>query len=101
MEVMDWQSLTRLVLALIFVLCLIGIVATLVKQYGHKLTTGGQGARLGVLEWRQLDARHRLVLVRRDNREHLLILTQNSPPLVVESGIERVETSVTPLGPAR
>lgn len=77
------------ILALVFVLGLIGLCAWAYRRFaggmglGRRL--GGQG-RLDVVEVRPLDARRKLVLVRRDRTEHLLLLGPTSE-CVVESGI--------------
>ena len=47
---------------------------------------GADARRLDVIEARAIDARRRLVLVRRDGVEHLLLLTP-SGDTVVETGI--------------
>src|SRR3954467_13399153 len=47
---------------------------------------GGKGARLGISEYHEIDKDRRLVLVRRDDYEHL-ILIGGAQCLVVESGI--------------
>jgi flagellar protein FliO/FliZ len=60
------------------------------KRFG--LMGGLQGAigrkrRLGILESAALDGRHRVVLVRRDDVEHLLLVGPNTSQ-VIETGIE-------------
>lgn len=47
---------------------------------------GRRGQRLGISEYQELDQLRRLVLVRRDNVEHLLLIG-GPADLVVESGI--------------
>ena len=47
----------------------------------------GTDRRLAVVEVAPVDARHRLVLLRRDNTEHLVLLGTNGD-LLIESGIE-------------
>lgn len=47
----------------------------------------GQGGQIGIVESRMLDARRRLVLVRRGTVGHLMILGPNSET-VVETGID-------------
>jgi flagellar protein FliO/FliZ len=47
---------------------------------------GRRGSRLGISEYREIDKQRRLVLVRRDGVEHLLLIGGNDD-LVVESGI--------------
>lgn len=80
----------RFVLALAFVLGLIGIFGLLLRRFGPgaglALRRPGQQRRLGVVEVLSLDARRRLVLVRRDGVEHLLLLGQTGDQ-VVESRI--------------
>ncbi len=79
------------VLALLFVLGLIGALAWLVRRAG--LLPGIAGAmgrtspaRLGVRETISIDPRHRLVLVARDDVEHLLLIGP-SGDLVIERRI--------------
>jgi flagellar protein FliO/FliZ len=78
----------RFVLALAFVLALIGVLAWLARRFGFGQTPrlGGQARRLKIVESLPLDARRRLVLVRRDETEHLLLLG-GANELTVESGI--------------
>ncbi len=49
-------------------------------------TRGGRGTRLGINEFCEIDETRRLVLVRRDNVEHL-VLIGGPQDLVIESGI--------------
>jgi Flagellar biosynthesis protein, FliO len=61
---------------------------------------GRRGQRLGVSEYYELDKTRRLVLVRRDNVEHL-ILIGGPEDLMVESGItvSSVAASYAPISP--
>lgn len=107
---MDTAELLRLVAALVFTLALIGGCAFVARRLFCRLPgLGGKGnaaARLGVVEWRPLDGRHQLFLVRRDDVEHLVILSPHGAPVVVEHGIKRrevaptVSSPLTPSGPA-
>ncbi len=86
---MDFDGYLRFVLALIFVIGLIGLFALLLRRYGPGMTgmvprRKGQGRRLQIIEIAVLDARRRLVLVKRDEREHLILLGANTE-VVVES----------------
>ncbi len=86
---MESDSYIRFVLVLVFVLALIGLLTWLVRRFGlaGRMPTGGkQGRRLDVVEVAPLDSRHRLVLIRRDQTEHLVLLGTNAD-VVVESGI--------------
>lgn len=81
----------QFVLALAFVLALILAAAWAFRKFGRggikapRRGLGGQ-RRLGVVEAIAVDTRRRLVLVRRDNREHLLLLGPQGET-VVETGI--------------
>ena len=84
---MDVVSGLRFVLALLVVLGLIAALAWILRRYGAgRVTLGASKGRLGVVEAAQIDAKRRLVLVRRDGTEHLLLLSPTSET-VVETGI--------------
>lgn len=88
---MEYTDYFRFLLALVFVLALIGVLALFARRAGfgypahltRKLTT----KRIQVVETAPIDGRRRLVLVRRDDVEHLLILGQNSET-VIETDIK-------------
>ncbi len=89
---MELDVYLRFLLALIFVLGLIGALTLLARRLGfggRMIVQAGQRQRLSVTEVRPLDSRHKLVLVKRDGTEHLLLMgpTDN---LVIESGIQPV-----------
>ena len=82
-------DLVKAALALLFVLGLIGGLAWGLKRAGAlpglaRARAGGKTRRLELSETLPLDGRYRLALVRRDGREHLLLLGPNEG-LVVES----------------
>ena len=79
-------DLIRLAATLVFVLALIGLVAWLMRRFGPAMRMGRTG-RLGVIETIALDNRRRLVLIRRDQVEHLVLLG-GTGDLVIETGIE-------------
>lgn len=84
---MELTDYIQYVVALGFVLALIGILFWALKKFrGSSLATGPGGRRLDVLEGAVIDSKRRLVLVRRDNVEHLLLIGA-SHDLVVETGI--------------
>jgi len=80
------------VLALVIVLGLIGLAAWLVRKFGgNSLGSGaarGRMPRLAVIDAAAVDNRRRLVLVRRDNVEHLLMIG-GPTDIVVEPNIVR------------
>jgi flagellar protein FliO/FliZ len=69
--------------AVILAVLLIGI---LVYKSLHKRVRGRKGQRLGISEYHEIDETRRLVLIRRDETEHL-ILIGGAQDLVVESSI--------------
>lgn len=74
---MDYMEIGRTAIALLFVLSLILLVAWLVRRYGLDKQWGGPAAsnrRLKLVERLTLDPRRQLVLVRHQDREHLLLL---------------------------
>jgi flagellar protein FliO/FliZ len=78
--------------AFVAVLALIGLAAWLVRRFaGNRLganTNRGRMPRLAVIDAAAVDGRRRLVLVRRDNVEHLLMIG-GPTDIVVESNIVR------------
>lgn len=90
---MEPLVLLRFAGSLALVLGLIALLAYGVRRWGHVvpgLVTGipasRKTARLGVVESLSVDPRRRLVLVRRDGIEHLLLIGPDGQN-VVETGI--------------
>jgi hypothetical protein len=80
------------IVAFIVVLALIGVAAWLVRRFaGSRIganTQRGRMPRLAVIDAAAVDGRRRLVLVRRDNVEHLLMIG-GPTDIVVEPNIVR------------
>lgn len=84
---MDLFEFLRAVASLGFVLALIGGGYWLLKRSGLRIAGAPVGgSRLAVVEIRALDSRRRLVLIRRDDKEHLLLLGP-ATEIVIETGI--------------
>lgn len=79
-------------IALLLVLALIGLAAWLVRRFGGSglgsSANRGRMPRLAVIDAAAVDGRRRLVLVRRDNVEHLLMIG-GPTDVVVEPNIVR------------
>ena len=89
----DFTGYLRCALALIFVLALIGILVAVARRFGFGYATPsktGHGRRLSIVEIMPIDTKRRLVLVRRDDREHLILLGQTSETLI-EDAIQAVD----------
>jgi hypothetical protein len=81
----------RFFIAFLVVLALIGLTAWLVRRFGsNRLGSAARGRqpRLAVIDAAAVDGRRRLVLIRRDNIEHLLMIG-GPTDLVVEPNIVR------------
>jgi flagellar protein FliO/FliZ len=82
----------RFFIAFLVVLALIGVTAWLVRRFGANRLGGGnlrgRQPRLAVIDAATVDGRRRLVLIRRDNIEHLLMIG-GPTDVVVEPNIVR------------
>ena len=81
-------------IAFVIVLALIGAIAWLVRRFGAARLAAGRGRqpRLAVIDAAAVDGRRKLIIIRRDNVEHLLMI--GGPTDVV------VETNIMRAGPA-
>jgi flagellar protein FliO/FliZ len=97
---MDFITQNQQVLIAAGVTLAVLIVALLLWRTVSPRMSGRRGQRLGISEYHELDKTRRLVLIRRDNVEHL-ILIGGPQDLVVESGISisSVATSYAPPQP--
>ena len=85
----DSVSYLKFFFALLFVLGLIGGFALLAKKFGmgnRGPMRGGKGKRLSIIETMPLDAKRRVVLIRRDDTDHMLLLG-GTTELVIENNI--------------
>ncbi len=88
---MELPLLVKFVVSFAIVLLLIGAAALLVRKFGGKaLVRGaaqrGRQPRLAVVDTAKVDSRRSLVIVRRDNVEHLLLIG-GPTDVLVESNI--------------
>ena len=70
----------RFLVAFGFTLALIGVAYWAVRRFGSTMLPAqlGPGKRLKVVETTYLDGRRKLVLVRLDDREHLLLVGERA-----------------------
>jgi len=88
---MEIETYFRFLAALLFVLALIRAAAWAARRFGlggRLAPNPGKARRLSVVEVATLDSRRKLVLVRRDATEHLLLLGPGHD-IVVENGIAK------------
>ena len=90
------------VIAFVVVLMLIGAATWLVRRFGvTRLDAAARGRqpRLAVIDAAAVDSRRKLVIIRRDNVEHLLMIG-GPTDVVVETNIVRAATAGTREAPA-
>jgi flagellar protein FliO/FliZ len=97
MQDMYWRFLGALVLVIALIFALAWIAKRL--GFGGRIVAGRGKRRLGIQEVLSLDSKRRLVLLKRDGVEHLLLLGLNDD-LVVETGIVSVPAEGTADVPA-
>ncbi len=89
----------RFIIAFIVVLALIGAAAWLVRRFAANRLGGGglrgRQPRLAVIEAANVDTRRRLLLIRRDNTEHLLMIG-GPTDIVIEPNIVRAPAAREP-----
>lgn len=93
MDILGDGTLTpaRLIWAITIIMVLLGALALVLKRFGTGRLQGfrrGRLPRLGVVDVASIDTRRKLVIVRRDNVEHLILI--GGPNDVV------IETSINP-----
>ena len=90
----------RFFVAFLIVLALIGAIAWAVRRFGSGrlgASSRGRQPRLAVIDYASVDGRRRLILVRRDNVEHLLMIGGPSD-IVVEPNIVRAMPAARDVG---
>lgn len=92
----------RFFVAFLIVLGVIGAIWWMVRRFGSGrlgASTRGRQPRLAVIDYASVDNRRRLILVRRDNVEHLLMIGGPSD-IVVEPNIVRAVPAARDIGRA-
>jgi len=86
---MDLIDFVRYLGALFMVLALVGIAGLVARRWGIPgIAKAGALRRLSIVESLMINPRERLVLIRRDNVEHLISMGPN--------GARVIETNITP-----
>jgi len=100
----EGQSGLKILFFVIVVLVLLGLAFWLLRRFGGGRLGGGatrgRQPRLAVIDQATVDGRRRLVLVRRDNVEHLLIIG-GPTDVVVEQNIVRAAAALREATPTR
>lgn len=99
---LELQPPVNFIVAFVVVLALIGAAAWAVRRFGAtrlEAAARGRQPRLAVIDSAAVDGRRKLVIVRRDNVEHLLMIG-GATDVVVETNIVRAGTTATRDAPA-
>jgi len=103
-ESLDVSMPVRVLVAVIILVALLGAFFWAVRWFGGQrigaATTRGRQPRLAVIDAATVDGRRRLVLIRRDNVEHLLMIGGPSD-VVIEPNIVRAAAAPREAPPAR
>jgi flagellar protein FliO/FliZ len=93
-EGLSWVRIVLAVASVAGLLALFGFALKHLKLRGFSMTGPVTGSRrLQVLESLPLDPRRRLVIIRRDAREHLLLLGINED-IVIETNLDKTPGSL-------
>lgn len=89
--------------AFVFVIALMYLLSWALRKSGlpGAAFTPTSKRRLKIVEYLPLDGRRRLVLVRRDDREHLLILGPQGETVVENNIPAAAEAAILPLAPVK
>jgi len=92
--IMNMDDYLRFVIALAVVLGLIALLAWIARRFrlGGLAGSAIASGRLEVVETLPIDGRQRLVMVRHDDREHLLLIGQERS-VVIEVGVTSSRTN--------
>jgi flagellar protein FliO/FliZ len=82
---MDMTDALRYLGALALVLALVGAAGLALRRYGLPGIAGGAGRRLTVVESLMLGKNHRLLIVRCDGTEHLLVTAPQGTSVIASS----------------
>ena len=81
---MDLSVYIRFIVALIFVLSLIGLIYWCAQRFGLTRLLGDTiaGGRIEIIETKRINTKFQLVLIKRDTATHLLLLGTDSGVLI-------------------
>ena len=81
---MDLSIYVRFIVALAFVLSLIGLIYWCLRRFGLKRLMGdnSNSIRLKIIETKRINTKFQLVLVKRDATAHLILLGQDNGVLI-------------------
>ena len=92
---MDLSIYLRFVVALIFVLSLIGLIYWCAQRFGLRRFLGDTiaGGRLEIIETKRINTKFQLVLIKRDTATHLLLLGTDNGVLIETLNANETQTA--------
>jgi hypothetical protein len=84
---MDVVNPAQFIFASFLVLGLLGLLAVVLKYYSSKGFVSKSSGRVAVVETHYIDHKNRILLVKRDDVEHLLLISEGKAT-IIESGIK-------------
>lgn len=96
---MEYSDYLRFVAAFGFIIGLILVCAWGARRMGLTPQIGAteNNKRLAVIETLNLDAKRKLILIRRDDKEHLLLVGETD--MTIEGGFDAMQPAVQPITP--
>ncbi len=87
---MDLMKLLTSASALIFVLCIIGLVSALFRKYGNGVNFSSKKStgRLKIKETLNIDARKKIVLIGKDDKEYLVAFNDNDIEILDKENVK-------------
>ncbi len=85
---METPEILRFLMALVFVISLMGALWVILKKLGMNggfTLQQGKKRRLQIVEILPIDVKHKAVLLRRDDKDHLVILGPNGETVIEQS----------------
>ncbi len=79
---MELENILHTFLALIFVVALMGVIALIAKKLGLNNPKNSKGRRLQIVETLMIDAKRKVVILQCDDKQHLVILSQNGETVI-------------------
>jgi hypothetical protein len=86
---MDLVNPAQFIYASFVVLGLLGLLALVLKYYSNRGFVSKTSGRVAVVETQYIDHKNKLLLVKRDEVEHLLLISDGKAT-IIESGIKHV-----------
>ncbi len=97
---MELLDIARYLGALVLVLALVGLAGLAARRFGVPgVMKGGTARRLSIVESLMIGPRQRLLIVRRDNVEHLVLAGPDGAS-VIENGIPAAESAAIGFAPS-